>query len=251
MANSLSTTSSPHPMIIESATDLGIDALQNPGKYAGFMGISVGHKFFSKATMEYFFLWGSQIFKEFIILILDDPDTYNFMIFEDLTKEIALNKARIIGDEKARSYKKVINKLGVKNIKIVQVRDFSQNTHYLNLYTKIKAYTEINSSFKQELFNLMENGIGGKIQEHIKSRNITQKEAADIKEILSEYILEEFVSLVYFTEYGYPIEIDPTREFSTKKLLYEGQFPDLSRALQLTKRGHVYTHPEGVTKASY
>lgn len=251
MANSLSTTSSQHPMIIESATDLGIDALQHPGKYAGFMGISVGHKFFSKATMEYFFIWGSQTFKEFLILLMDDPDKYNFMIFENLSEEQALKKAQTIGDERARSYEKVVRKIGVTNIRIVRFRDFNNSKIYTNILCQTKQYAAQDIAFKNELLNLMEEGIGGKIQEYSLNKNLSPHEICKVREILSGYILEEFVSLLYFTENGFPIEVDPTKEFSTKKFVYEGMFNDFKTYLSLTRRGHIFTHPEGVFKSTY
>lgn len=238
-------------MVIESTTDLGSDAIQNPGKYAGFMGISVGHKFFSKTTMEYFLQWGSKMFSEFLILLMDDPDMYNFKVFENLTETEALNKARIIGDERARSYQKVIRKIGVTNIKIVQFRDFIYTPKYIDLLIKTKEYSIHNQEFKYELLGLMEEGIGGKIEEYVKQKSLTAEEIVTIKETLSGYILEEFVSLLYFTENGYPIEVDPTKEFSTKTMVYNNAFPEFNKLQSLSKRGHIFVHPEGITKSTY
>lgn len=251
MNNSLSTASLQPPMIIESTTDLGTDAIQNPGKYTGFMGISVGHKFFSKATMELFFLWGSHLFKEFLILLMDDPDKYNFMIFENLSEEQALKKAQTIGDERARSYEKVIRKIGATNIRVVRFRDFNESKIYNDILLKTKQFSTKDLAFKKELLHLMEEGIGGKIQEYALQKNLSLNEISPIKEILSGYILEEFVSLLYFTENGFPIEVDPTREFSTKKFVYEGMFDDFKQYLSLTRRGHIFAHPEGIIKSTY
>ena len=114
-----------------------------------------------------------------------------------------------------------------------------------------KQYAEKNPEFKNELHDLMEEGIGGKIAEYVQNNSLSPAKTGEIKEVLAGYILEEFVSLLYFTETGYTIEVDPTKEFSTKALVYNGHFLDYTKLLLLTRRGHIYTHPEGITKSTY
>ena len=80
----MTSTPDPLPMVIEQVTDLGKEALIKPFSYNGFMGISILNKFFAKKRMKHYFIWASQHFKEFQILLMDDPDKYNFMVFKEL-----------------------------------------------------------------------------------------------------------------------------------------------------------------------
>ena len=238
-------------MVIESTTDLGSDAIQNPGKYAGFMGISVGHKFFSKTTMEYFLHWGSHIFKEFIVILLDEPDTYNFMVFESMEYEEARKKARTIGDEKRRAFEKVVRKIGVSNVKILCFRDYSQNSSFKKILETTHTFVKTNAEFKKDLYQLIMHSIGNKIELLQKERSLSPLEVIQVQDTLADYIIEEFSSLLYFTENGYPIEVDPTREFSTKSMIYNHTFPNFTELLSLSTRGHIYVHPEGILKSTY
>jgi tRNA-dependent cyclodipeptide synthase len=238
-------------MIIETTTDLGEDSIKHPGKYKGLMGISIFHKFFAKKRMEFYFSWGSTQFSEFVIPLMDDPDKYNCMIFNDLKEKDALTKARTVSDEIKRSYEKKLRTLGITNIKILQFRDFIEDPAYINVLDTIKEYLNEDSLFKEDLIGLMEMGIGEKIKDFLNQADTIETSPEKIKSILFMYIVEELASLIYLTQKGYPIEVDPTREFSTKKLLYEGSFPKLYKKLNLSKRGHIYAHPEGIQKSTY
>lgn len=238
-------------MIIEQTTDLGDDALKKPGKYKGLMGISIFHKFFAKKRMEFFFSWGTKQFSEFVILLMDDPDKYNCMIFNDLKEADALKKARTVSDEIKRSYEKKLRTLGITNVTVLQFRDFIDDPEYIHVLDVIKEYINEDPLFKEDLTGLMEMGIGEKIKDFMNQADTIDTSVEKIKSILFMYIVEELASLIYFTEKGYPIEVDPTREFSTKKLVYEGSFPNLYKKLKLTKRGHIYAHPEGIQKSTY
>lgn len=237
-------------MIIEQTTDLGTDALAHPGKYKGFMGISIMHKFFSKKNIKLYIEWASQQFIEFVIILIDDPEKYDLVVFEGLNEEKALEKSRTISDEIKCAYEKNIRTLEASNVRIFQFRDFSEDPLYQKLLHSLQEYKEKNDNFHECLMKLMQYSIGNKISEYV-AKNNSHNELSSIKKVLSNYITEELTSLIYLTQIGYTIEIDPTIEFSTKKLLYEGEFPSLYNQLQLGKRGHIYIHPEGIHKSSY
>lgn len=236
-------------MIIEKITDLAESALNNPGKYNGFMGISTPHKFFSKNNMSYYFEWCSRQFKEFVMVLMDDPEHYNFMVFKFMKKKQALQHARKISDELKTAYEKSLRGLGIQNIKILQFKDFVNNDKYKNILLEVRKNAETNPGLKKDLEEMMNYGIGGKIEEF--SKKISEKELEKIKSILFQYIIEETAAIIYLTENGYPVELDPTIEFITKKRIYEGDFPEIYFKLNLTRRGHLFIHPEGITKNVY
>lgn len=236
-------------MIIENTTDLGKDALLFLQKYKAFMGISVEHKFFSKKNMAQYFEWGSKQFAKFVIILMDDPKHYNFMVFKNMDEKTALALARKESNELKLGYEKVIKNLNIPNIKIVQFKDFFREKKYKKILEKIIKFSKVDIEFKKDLLNLMETGIGGKIKE--LSTKLSEKDVKKAKDTLFQYIIEELAAIIYFTENGYQIEVDPTIEFTTKKMLYDGNFPKISEELELSKRGHIFARLEGITKSSY
>ncbi len=225
-------------IIVEHFTDLGKNALENPKKYSGFLGVSIPHKFFSKKNIKFYSEWGSKQFKEFIILLMDDPEKYNFQVFKNMNEKDALKHARKKSDELKQGYSKVLRNLKIDNLKIMQFRDFVTNKKYGEILHEINTLFDSNGSFRKDLLKLMEVNIGGKIKEL----------SNDKKLILVNYLIEELASILYLTETGYVVELSPNPEFTTKKRIYEGDFPELYNALQLTKRGHIFIHPKDVFK---
>lgn len=234
-------------MIVEQVADLGKDALENSRKYNGFLGVSIPHKFFSKKNMKFYFEWGTKQFKEFIIILMDDPEKYNFQVFKNKDEKDALVHARKISDNLKSGYEKVLQELKINNIKILQFRDFLNDKNYTTILQEIYKFFESNDDFRKDLFKLMDIGIGGKIEELPHDKNKIEK----IRRLLVNYLIEELASILYLTENHYPIELDPTVEFTPKKRIYEGDFPELYDTLGLTKRGHIFVHPEGILKSTF
>jgi tRNA-dependent cyclodipeptide synthase len=236
-------------MLIKKQTALGKDALINPRKYNGFMGISILHKYFAPKRMKYFIEWGSEQFQEFIIILMDDPDQYNFQVFRSLSPTEALEKARGIGKEIKASYIKILNKKNINNVKVKQFKDFKNRKDFQDLLSTLYEYSaDRDSELHKSLETLVDSAVGKKFKTHCKIHQLSTKETNKQKNVLLNHTIEELASLIYFTEIGYPIELDPTIEFPTKKLLYEGHYPKVNDNLNLGQRGHIYLHPEGITK---
>jgi len=216
-----------------------------------FMGVSTGHKFFSKKNMTHYIGWLSRNFDDAKVILMDDPHKYNFMVFKGETEEHAHTKARDISSKIKIGYERVKQNLDVDNVNIVRFKDFVEDDAYVHALDTIRKHYDEDNTFKQDLVDLMDRGIGGKILAHIEKNNLSREEAHKARNVLANYIVEELASLVYFTEQGYRIEVDQTKEFSTKKNLYEGQYPALAKELNIGERGHIYTHPIGVEKNTY
>ncbi len=227
---------------IKFISGLAKEILDFPKKYSGFMGISIYNYFFTRKTMEKYILWGSKNLKEFIILLMDDPEVSNLHIFKKIDKKTALQKSRSHADSIKICLEKIIEKNFIKNTKILCFRDFNLDKKYLKIEKIIFNNFKKDLKFKEDLINLMFLWIGDKIKS--MGKEITSEELEE----LSKYIKKELASLLYFTEKGYKIELDPTPEFSTKRNIYEGIFEEIKRKLKLTKRGHIYLHPEGIEK---
>lgn len=254
----------PVEMVVEDTTDLGSEAIKNPKSHDGFMMISLLHRFFGKKTMAMYIEWASKIFNNFYVIIADDMDVYNAMVFEDMDKDEALTKMREIGDEKKRSYMRTVNRLaadGVSNVHIVQHRDFFENEKYQEIVSLIRQQAVEDTSFRSSLVKLVLGNVGKKFDDRMKEVNADEETRKTQFATLCEYIYQELAGIIFFTEVGMngkgiPVEVDPTPEFSTKKELYEGMLSQVQAAFKkmnffLEQRGHINVHPLGIEKSSY
>lgn len=232
-------------MIIEQTTDLGEISLQMPKKYCAFLGISLRNKYFTLKILESYFIWMAEHFEKSVIWLIDEPDKYNYIVFKNDTEVEAIRKSRAMSLEKKGSYEKLLNKLKIKNISVVLLSNFSNHKSYINILNKITSSHETDENFERDLYQIIENGIEGKFNEFVHINNISHDTAISLKRILFKYVVEELAGIIYLTENGYPIEIDPYEEFGAKKKLYENIFPSISNGLELSNRGHIYAYPEG------
>lgn len=235
-------------MVIKKTTDLGKDAIDHPGKYDGFLGISVGHQFYSNNVVEEYAMWASSIFKQFAIFLLDDPNHYNIMIYSQMEKQKSLQRARAVSDEKKAGYSRILKKNAISNITIIQCRDFIQDQKYQVILNGITRFSDDNEEFRKSLKGLMEEWVGGKIQEYANKHAFEERDLISAQNTLFHYVLEEVASLVYLTEKGYTIEVDPTEEFATKILLYEKKFQGFAKYISIGNRGHIFAYPFGKSK---
>lgn len=228
-------------MIIEKISGCIKDTTQLKSKKA-FMGVSIYNLFFKKKTMEKYILWASKNFKEFLIILMDNPEKYNLHIFKKINIRLALNKVKNHATELKRCFEKIIQKHNLTNVSILTFDKVKNEKDYLEKLKIINKNYKTNQEFKKDLLDLMNIWIGDKIKN--LNRKLSEKEL----EILSRYIKEELACIIYLTEAGYKIELDPTPEFRTKRKLYEEEFSKIKKQLKLTTRGHIYLHPEGIEK---
>ncbi len=265
------------PMIIEEITGIALD----PKIYRdsdAFFGISLAHKYFSKKVLRHFIAYGNNTFRTFNVLLMDVPHVFNYIMFSpdldleslDISKILktplakeSLAKTKRISDETMvalnRAKNDVIQKDPVKssgnNIRLISFVELLQDNSFLELTQGIYKYAGDNVEFCRDLYNLIVHSIGGLIDMRLKhTKNISSENLAKFKMGLMNYIILELASLIYLTEISlYRIELDPTREFLTKKNMYDGKYPDLWEKLKIKNpsRGHINTHPKGLLKKSY
>ncbi len=126
----------------------------------------------------------------------------------------------------------------------MQFKDFNAKEDYKKLASSIKKFVRNNSIFRDSMYTLMEMVVGKKLNDYSQNKQLSLEKLTKVKKILFRYTIEEIIPLIYFTEKGYIIEIDPMPEFLPKKLLYEGKFPEFFRLVPLNRRGHIYIHPK-------
>lgn len=197
--------------------------------------------------MTEYFRWASAQFNDFVILLMDDPDLHNLKVFKSLDHTQALDKARNISETIKSGYERTLAAEKITNIKVVQFKDFQEDPTYKKTLQRVTDTMSSNTDFRHSLYNLMETNIGKRIAEFCAEKNLDEAACANTRDMLIQYIIEELASLVYFTEKGYVIELDPTEEFETKKYIYEGSFPQFTAQLPVHERGHIFVYPEGTS----
>lgn len=231
-------------MIVEKTSRLGNEALEADQEYSAFLGISINHPFFSKENIKSYTEWCSEEFDEFYLLLMDDPDRHNFRVFKDMDETQAREHARQISDELSRGYRKVKRGGNHDSLHITRFKDFTDEQAYQTILGTVQDRFETHDEFHQSLRDLMQVGIGEKIND---DPNIT----ATDERVLANYIIEELASIIYYTEHIATIELDPTRELTTKKELYEDTSPEITNELSLSDSGHIYVHPDNATKDTF
>ena len=225
-------------MIIKEITSLASDALKIKRKYNAFLGVSLNNKFFSKKTMREYILWCSEQFVETLILIMDDPERYNYIILRGMSKKDAVSKSRYLGTEMKASYEKILKQFNISNVKITLFSEFWEDKEFVRINELIEKECNNNLGFKKSSMRSTLLWVGKKnvgLVENIDEKNLN---------ILNRHIREELASLFYLTEKGYKIELDPTQELITKKEVYDGKFLEVAKKIGITERGHLYLCPE-------
>jgi tRNA-dependent cyclodipeptide synthase len=231
-------------MQLHTTTALGNDAFRYKKKYNAFMGISIRNKYFTKDTMREYFLWLDEYFQETVILLMDDPDRYNLMVFKDVSEERALTKTREISDYVKSAYEKIKRQYNINSIQVVQFKDFNEDPLYIDTRKQISSLVNQNQIIQNSLVRVMEENTRVKLHEIFGENSSTIIQAKQ-KELLLKYITDEFIAIIFFLRKGYLIEIDPHVEFLTKRLFYEASVTSKSQTLGIPNRGHIYISPPG------
>lgn len=232
-------------MIIKSQTGLAKNISKEKLLYKGFLGISIRNRFFSKRVVKHYIQWAEKNLQRLDILLFDDPDRFNLMVFKGFSEKIATQKAREIGKNHQKAYQKIINELNAqKKTKILTFQDLLKDPLFVKYDQKTHLYIKKNTLLQEYLIQDMYNNIGEKISLIQNDTTLTDDEKNNKIKTLSQYIFSELSPLLYMLKKGYLIEIDPHEEFLAKKQLYQGKFPHLFQELQLPpQRGHLNMQP--------
>ena len=120
-----------------------------------------------------------------------------------------------------------IRKASLPNVSVRQFREFTDDRDFIQIHSSLRKFFVEDIGFRNDLEYLFEIARGGKVAEFFPKKTMSENRLLEIKNTLFQYLIEELAIIIYFTEKGYPIEIDPTIEFTTKKLLYDNGFPQI------------------------
>lgn len=219
-------------MIVKSQIKLGNELIKNPKSVNAFMGVSLGKPFYSKENIEKYFLWAEKHCKKFILILADEPEKWNYQAFKRLSKSESLSFAQKVGEDYKRGFLRIINKHNLKNIEIKVWKDlFEKNQEYEEILAIFKKHFSENNQFREDCIKTIRQNLGQKIGEELEGDK--EKIVADI---LSNYLLEELVSTIWFIKNGFPVEINPRELVELNESIYSKKYEQLSKDLGFSNK---------------
>ena len=94
---------------------LGDDAIKNPQKYNGFLGISLTSLLYNNQNIKSYLKFANHYFIRVALLPVDLPYRYNYMVFEDLSEVQANQKATVLGNQLKKSLVGIIKNLNLES----------------------------------------------------------------------------------------------------------------------------------------
>jgi len=227
-------------MKIVKTCGLGKSAVAMPQKYNGFLGLSLTSPYCKKNSILPFIHFGLKHFKKFVLLPVDIPYQYNYRVFENLSNQEALNKAKTLGDHLAYELLNIITK--------ADLQDKIQILRYENLMQDKRAVTILNYFEKlilesDEFCKDIRLHLSAQVP-HIERRLEAQKNewaGYDFKrKILYRFLVNEIAMFIFIQEFmGYPIRLSAYPESNVMIKIYQGKYLSLKELGLKGDIGHI------------
>ena len=207
-------------------------------KFNIFIGISLGNKLLTKELAKAYIEWALERTKEnIVVLIADEIDVVNWMIFNSLDEtsagEKVSNKAQGLDDMFSRAIKIIAREKDstVKNrVKVIRWKDIKTD-RFNKLLATLESEFETNLDFRNRILSF--------VKKYCELRKKSVVEADQVK--LAGYILAELPTLLEGVEFNgvqydmifYPTYIDSGMSQFVLDI-QNGIYPDLLSKLQLS-----------------
>lgn len=196
--------------------------------HKGMLGISITNHVFSKVTVQTIAEFGLKNCKEFVIVLVDLPERWNWPLKPaNLKRDWFIE----IGDEKERAYNKALVQSGLANqIKLLRWCDLVDTAEYKRNLRVVQVCFNTNPQFRVALIAQVKTNLGGRISE-VSSREGRILTENDF-DTLANYLTEEIAGLWYLHfDLGYSIDIYPGSQMKVMHQIYENSFPEITKSL--------------------
>jgi len=165
----------------------------------GYMGISICSHYFSKEKLRQIGSWATSNFSQFLFLIGDDIQAYTFSAFKGLDYNIALQKAREIGDQKTVCVKNILRHLPQDKILILRWRDIEKEKMYREKEKSVIRCYKDNSIFRNDILRQ----VASRRELALSENGLTKDSNVNIR-MAANYVLCEISVMIYLQEYAEP-----------------------------------------------
>ncbi|MEK7102747.1 MAG: tRNA-dependent cyclodipeptide synthase [Patescibacteria group bacterium] len=201
-----------------------------------YIGISLGNKFFSPEHIKEYLLWALKYTKDdVLVLIADRIHAINYQVFNNYKEARAISRALRIGKDKHDEIEKVIEEFPEsqrKRMHIIGWEEVVNTSAYSNNIAIIKEQFASNTDFHDAIFTMIDDSLGQ------RARDLSNEK----KELLSNYILEEFPILLCGIDFGgkeYTLFPYPGIGYMDKvmdNIIQHKEFPDLFDKVTFLKK---------------
>jgi len=199
-------------------------------KHKGMLGISITNHAFSKPLVQNIAQLGVDTCTEFIVVLVDYPDRWNWPLrAPDATESVEW--CLRVGREKEAGYVRALRNLALAHG--VQIWHWEKIDHapiYKRNFGLIESQFRENSQFRNLVREQVQSNLGGRIAE------AEQKHGAMITpdkiDVMAQYLLEEIAGLWYLHfDLGYSLDFYPGRQMQVMSRIYENHFPEFTQQL--------------------
>ena len=204
-----------------------------------WIGISLGNKYFTKENIKKYIEWGVKHTKEDILVVIADRiHSINLEILDKKTKNVALNRALKLGEQKYLEFKEILFELSdkiSKKVTVVKWNDVTSSDYYKKQLKIVMDEFRNNRKFHDHIIGIVKDGR--------KDRKESLDKLADEKmDRLAQYIIEElplFTGGVHYNNTVYTLI--PYPGFTKLDELFIGLqnktiFPELAKKLDTTNK---------------
>ncbi|MBU0722577.1 hypothetical protein KKA93_03950 [Patescibacteria group bacterium] len=207
----------------------------------GLLGISIPKHLFSNDLVAEIADLGSKICKNFVIVLVDYPERFNWLLHDCKSRGEAAEHSLQLGLERKQGYYRALRKVGLhEKVPIWSWLRLAEETGYQRNKKVVIDFFFSDKFFHKEVIEQVLKNIGGKIDEAEKKlgRQFSQSELDEI----CHYFLEEIAGFFYlYFDLDYKIDIYPGANTNLVEGIYANKFPVLTERLgyDWTQRGWV------------
>lgn len=209
-------------------------ALPAEDESGAYLGISIGSSYYSKQRIRHYLAYANAVFSHFAFLIGDGIYKFTLAGTKDISLEEATRRAHMIGDERERMLKNIIEMSG-HAAKVLRWSDVENMPEYNSLLHVVTETYNTNKQFKKLVRKQIFLNLGGRVAEAGLSQD--PRFDNDISNLFDTYILEEIAGLITVSEFTqYHLEIYPGKDLIILKKIYQDRFQKISDALPTIRK---------------
>lgn len=172
--------------------------------------------------------WMQQKTSCFVLLIGDHLHRLNYMIFENLSEEDSIRKAKKRGDYLSNIFDKSISEVASKNGNICyspkRLKEFYSTKDFCERFKRFETHLQANPIFKDSIDSIISTYIGRQAKKPDSIEKAYQ--------LSRKYLLEELVIFELLAEKGLTINIYPGSQLPVMKAIVKNELPGISPSLE-------------------
>jgi len=222
---------------------LGSDAVKNPKKYNGFLGVSLTSPYYNNETIELYLRSANNYFAKIALLPVDIPYKYNYIVFEGLSEDQATQKALDLGNRMEHFFFVTLRKLNLENkTTILRWQDIIKYKNCNYILTFLRTLLEKNSKFFNDVhLHIQEQTLVIEKRLLRAKQKLSDLEFEQQRKTLFRFLVDEIAIFIFVQEFlDYPIRLSAYPETDVTKNIYQASYNDLVSIWGLSgKIGHI------------